>query len=329
MDPKGLGSVKLQMEHKLWGDKPAVKERRRMHDVMDEEGVTQEFAAERFAARRKQKRILEEQAEFYPPIFREKLRDMAFAEHKPLSLRVVVGGNPAAKVSWYRNEIPLERNIRTSTHQSDNGTCTLNIAPAQSGDAGEYKCVARNRLGEVVCRARVPVGSSPDPPSWPIVQGIGSDHALIHWQYPAFDGNSEVLAYKVEYRNRSDNSWMTFSDELIDEKVTVCNLLAGNFYRFRVFARNMFGWSESSYSSEEVRTLHPGDHDLELESTVNAVATYKKTALLRQTSDNVAYGSVAGGRLAERIPGSFEKVSVSLLEADPNDTYDIRKEIYR
>ena len=295
---------------------------------MDEEGVTQEFAAERFAARRKQKRILLEPAEFYPPVFREKLRDVAFAEHKPLCLRVIVAGNPTPKVSWYRNEIPLERNSRTSTHHSEqSGTCTLNLSPAQSGDAGEYKCVARNRLGEVVCRARVPVGSSPDPPTWPIIQRVAGDHALVHWQYPAFDGNSEVLAYKIEYRSRNDNSWQTFSEELIDERVTVTGLQPGTFYRFRVSARNIFGWSESSYSSEEVRTLHPGDGDLVIESAVSMdVQAHRRTALLRQTSDG---GSQALTRLAERIPGSMEKVSVSITDGDPNEFYDFRKEIDR
>lgn len=306
-----------------------------MHDVMDEDptSLIEDYAAERFAARRKQKRVQLEQTEGFPPVFREKLKDLAFPENKPLALRVIVDGNPSPKITWYRNDVPMERNPRTSTHHTENGVSILNISPAIAGDAGEYKCVARNRLGEVACRARVEVGSPPDPPGWPIVEKIGHDHVHIHWQYPAFDGNSEVLAYKVEYRTRNDNNWNIYSEDLMNEKVTVRNLQPGTYYRFRAAAHNIFGWSNSSYSSDEVRTLRPDDlhgHDLHLQASDSLAppVLFPHPTHIRRPSGSVPISSV-GPKPVQRIPGSFEKVSVTMTDGDPNELFDIRKEIAR
>ena len=71
--------------------------------------------------------------------------------------------------------------------------------------------------------------------------------------------------------------------------------------------------------------MHPHDHDLPLATVVvDASAITKRSALLRQTSS-----TTSGNKLAERIPGSFEKVSVSLSEGDPSAYYDLQKELAR
>ena len=57
-DPSGNASFRVKASNKQWGLKPAVKERRRMMEVMDEEGFGQ---AAQLAARRKRRRILAEQ----------------------------------------------------------------------------------------------------------------------------------------------------------------------------------------------------------------------------------------------------------------------------
>lgn len=124
-------------------------------EIMDDEGFGQ---AQQLAARRKRRRILAEQDEEYAPFFREKLKDTAFAEGKAVTLRVVVIGFPLPTVHWYHHEILLENGPHIRTLNNEDGTCLLTITPATGVEAGEYKCVARNKLGESVCRATLQIG---------------------------------------------------------------------------------------------------------------------------------------------------------------------------
>jgi titin len=126
-----------------------------MMEIMDEEGFGQ---AAQLAARRKRRRILAEQTEEYAPFFREKLKDTAFADGKPVTLRVVVVGFPQPTVHWYHHDIPLETGAHIRYLINEDGTALLTLMPASGVDAGEYKCVARNKLGEAVCHASLHLG---------------------------------------------------------------------------------------------------------------------------------------------------------------------------
>lgn len=80
----------------------------------------------------------------------------------------------------------------------------------------------------------------------------------LSWNPPEFDGNAEILAFKLEYRARDDIAWRVVSSDLLHPNVVVQNLTPGVHYRFRVACRNLFGWSSYSFSSNEYRTLSTG-----------------------------------------------------------------------
>ena len=63
-------------------------------------------------------------------------------------------------------------------------------------DAGEYKAVARNKLGEAICHATLQLGMVPDHPSWPVLEYLSSTEMTLSWQPPEFDGNSDILAFR-------------------------------------------------------------------------------------------------------------------------------------
>lgn len=177
-------SWRLKAERKLTSNKPAVKERRRMLDVADEEGTN--AALVRFAALKRQWRMQHERhlaamaaghhrdgtdsaatvdagEEGCAPFFREKLPgSTALQETKPFALRAIVIGTPTPNISWYHNELPLSGDggrISVSSVPTSDGQLIMFIDKAWAGDAGEYKCVARNEFGEAITRAVVNMGS--------------------------------------------------------------------------------------------------------------------------------------------------------------------------
>ena len=59
-----------------------------------------------------------------------------------------VKGKPEPKVEWLKDGQPVVENQRIKI-QFDDGTSTLRFTKTELDDEGEYKCVAKNDLGEV------------------------------------------------------------------------------------------------------------------------------------------------------------------------------------
>ena len=53
-------------------------------------------------------------------------------------------GNPTPTISWTRNGSPVDTSARISFSDDNN---TLTITNVKRTDSGEYRCVARNRVG--------------------------------------------------------------------------------------------------------------------------------------------------------------------------------------
>ncbi len=68
---------------------------------------------------------------------------------------------------------------------------------ARVSDIGVYRCAARNRFGVSLTSAKLSVGDSPDKPTRPIVSQFTRDQVYLVWEAPNFDGNSDILCYKV------------------------------------------------------------------------------------------------------------------------------------
>ena len=132
------------------------------------------------------------------PLTREKLRDMYLLVGAPVLLRCRIDGNPPPRCFWYHNDrLIVGDDDRYKFAQTDDGVTTLSISKARASDIGVYRCAARNQFGVVVTNARLTVGDTPDRPSRPVVAQFTSDQVYLVWEAPSFNGNSDILCYKV------------------------------------------------------------------------------------------------------------------------------------
>ncbi|XP_059145488.1 muscle M-line assembly protein unc-89-like isoform X2 [Physella acuta] len=191
------------------------------------------------------------------PIFTEKLHDLAFSVNDTVILRCKIAGAPSPSVVWYRNEELLNDSGRLKIKLEEDGEASLTIKNAQSYDAGVYKCVGRTKLGRVSNKMRLLIGDVPGRPGQPVVTQISSSKALIIWEAPKSVGHSDVLFYKVDYKEQKNDKW-TVGIYTTQEVALVDFLKPETWYRFRVSATNRFGTGHYSWSSAEYHTKSEG-----------------------------------------------------------------------
>lgn len=91
---------------------------------------------------------LEEVYDMISPRFTQRLQPAQLMDGDELLLPCTVIGHPTPKIQWFRNEEPLEESKGVSILQEANGRCVLTISEVFPEDAGEYTCLATNKIGE-------------------------------------------------------------------------------------------------------------------------------------------------------------------------------------
>ena len=199
------------------------------------------------------------------PLIREKLRDTFLLVGGMCTLRCRVEGQPMPRCYWYHNNrLLVGDDDRIRFAQSDDGVVTLCIAKARVSDIGVYRCSARNPFGLSVTKCKLRVGDTPDRPTRPIVAQHSSEQALLVWDAPAFDGNSHILCYKVDYKPHPDDTTSAYkwtnAHYTIQECCLIEQLEPARTYIFRVSCINTIGVSSYSWASEPVTMLAAGAH---------------------------------------------------------------------
>lgn len=90
------------------------------------------------------------------PVFLKKMDAVVINAGEEARFDVRVSGVPEPKVVWYRgsNEVKDEgRFVHIDAIEED--LFTLVIESSESGDAGQYKCVASNEAGQTSCEAQL------------------------------------------------------------------------------------------------------------------------------------------------------------------------------
>lgn len=98
---------------------------------------------------------LEEVLDMISPRFTQRLQPVQLMDGEELILKCHVIGHPTPKIQWCHNNEPLEDSKGVSISQEANGRCVLTISEVFPEDAGEYTCLATNRIGETSCTASV------------------------------------------------------------------------------------------------------------------------------------------------------------------------------
>lgn len=65
-------------------------------------------------------------------------------------------GVPSPDITWYKNGVPLKPSDKYSIKR-DGDSCCLYVRDITLDDAGQYKCVAKNKEGEDSCEAALEV----------------------------------------------------------------------------------------------------------------------------------------------------------------------------
>lgn len=263
------------------------------------------------------------------PVIREKLKDMFLLVGSIVTFRCRIEGNPMPKCFWYHNDrLIIGDDDRFKFAQTEDGVISLSICKARVNDIGVYRCAARNQFGTTITKARLTVGDTPDRPSRPIVAQYSSDQVYLVWEAPSFNGNSDILCYKVDFKISGDVKW---SNALftIQECCLIKNLQANTNYRFRVSCINTIGISSYSWASEEITTLPEGQSKLTIDHN-QAQTLLKNQYNLEKRSQQFILVKKLDEELSSdksyKIPE--DEVFRMQLNHDPSDLYTVESEIY-
>ena len=206
------------------------------------------------------------------PFFREKPVDKALIEGEPLNLSCLVSSDPKAAVQWLKNDLIFMDDSRLRVVNTEDGWSHLTLDPAMPSDAGLYKVVVRNPLGQSTCSVRVVLGDISGPPDSPLIEAMTDTDILLSWQTPAQLNHSPVICYKVQMGYiDTDIDWVDLADDITHEYFVVDNLRPSHGYKFRVLAKNQFGWSIPSIPSGIVMTPSSGSSRAEFYDALQQV----------------------------------------------------------
>merc|ERR1712088_886685 len=193
------------------------------------------------------------------PIIKERRRFTDVIEGEPLQLACLVASEPKAAIHWLKNDLIFMEDSRLSIVNTEDGYSVFTLNPAAPSDAGLYKVVARNPLGQVTATIRVVLGDISGSPDSPMVEAMTDTDILLSWKTPAQLNHTPVIAYKIQMGYiDTDIDWVDLADDIRHEYFVVDNLRPSHGYKFRVLARNTFGWSIPSIPSGIVMTPSTG-----------------------------------------------------------------------
>lgn len=191
------------------------------------------------------------------PFFREKIEDCVIQENDEVVFRCLAVGNPTPQYSWFRNDSILIESSRVQITQDAEGRSELRLKPGKAYDVGLFKCAARNSHGVALCYARLKIGERPSRPEPPTCKQCSSHQAYVQWYSPKHDGNSRIFCFCLECKE-AGGDWTKVSDAITQEFWVIPDLKPSTSYMFRVSAKNQYGWSEVSLSSEPCTTEAEG-----------------------------------------------------------------------
>ncbi|XP_063238451.1 obscurin isoform X6 [Bacillus rossius redtenbacheri] len=270
-------SLTLNDTHLDWRT-PVIRERRRFTDVMDEEidderkeRINQYGSAEVYSLRRLRRELgtrpdghaeaeamIEYKREGQAPFFREKPQMLPILEDQPAELVCYAVGDPKPVVQWFRNDAVITESHRVKILDEESGRSILRFEPALAIDAGIYKVVARNHVGQTHTRARVVLASTPASPDSPEPAEVSDTEVLLRWKQPRDDGHSAVLCYGLQCKEADKVDWMDVANNIDHEFFVVHDLQPATDYQFRLSARNRIGWSEQGIPTQPVKTKEAG-----------------------------------------------------------------------
>nr|XP_024662255.1 immunoglobulin-like and fibronectin type III domain-containing protein 1 [Maylandia zebra] len=179
-----------------------------------------------------------------------------FTNHKMKSFFVVRAGNsvritvnfeasPRPAIIWLKDNVPVTKRITIS---NSDGSSQLLIPSSERSDSGIYSILVKNLVGQETLSAEVRVTDDPKPPGPVELEENVPGTVTVIWEPSPDEKRDDRLHYTVSKLDSTKRSWVTVADRLFNNKFTVCNIINGREYHFRVYAKNDMGISAPSES---------------------------------------------------------------------------------
>nr|XP_021524270.1 LOW QUALITY PROTEIN: myosin-binding protein C, fast-type [Aotus nancymaae] len=160
-----------------------------------------------------------------------------------LNLVVPFQGKPRPQVVWTKGGAPLDTS-RVHVRTSDFDTVFF-VRQAARSDSGEYELSVQIENMKDTATIRIRVVEKAGPPINVMVKEVWGTNALVEWQAPKDDGNSEIMGYLVQKADKKTMEWFNVYERNRHTSCTVPDLIVGNEYYFRVYTENVCGLSDT------------------------------------------------------------------------------------
>uniref|UniRef100_A0A4W3HIJ6 DS cell adhesion molecule like 1 n=1 Tax=Callorhinchus milii TaxID=7868 RepID=A0A4W3HIJ6_CALMI len=234
-------------------------------------------------------------------------------------------------IRWEKEDtvIDPDRMFRYTVGTKDNGeevVSTLRIVPADRGDSGFFSCHAINSYGEDRGLIQLTVQEPPDPPELEIRE-VKARSMNLRWTQ-RFDGNSLILGFDIEYKNKSDSWDLKQSTRNINPTINQANIVdlhPASVYSIRIYSFNKIGRSDPSkeltVSTEEAAPDGPPMEVILQPVTSQSIRVTWK-APRKELQNGVIRGYQIGYR--ENGPGSNGQYSIVEMKATgDNEVYTL------
>ncbi|XP_042234486.1 obscurin-like [Homarus americanus] len=152
-----------------------------------------------------------------PPIIKEELTDTQVAQGGSAMLECKIGGFPKPELEWTKNGLDVKVGGRFKLLWEDEESVALVIKNVEERDAGLYRVMAKNELGEVECSANLAIKAGPkiknmkkevacvigQPLNYK-VEVEGEPKPEIRWMK---DGKPLVESDRIKFGKDADNVW--------------------------------------------------------------------------------------------------------------------------
>ncbi|XP_062031891.1 myosin-binding protein C, fast-type [Lepus europaeus] len=160
-----------------------------------------------------------------------------------INLVIPFQGKPRPQVVWTKGGAPVDTS-RVHVRTSDFDTVFF-VREAARSDSGEYELSVQIENMKDTATVRIRVVEKAGPPENVMVKEVWGTNALVEWQPPKDNGNSEITGYFVQKADKKTMEWFTVYEHNRHTSCTVSDLIVGNEYYFRVYTENICGLSDS------------------------------------------------------------------------------------
>uniref|UniRef100_A0A8D2IV69 Myosin binding protein C, fast type n=1 Tax=Varanus komodoensis TaxID=61221 RepID=A0A8D2IV69_VARKO len=167
-----------------------------------------------------------------------------------INLVIPFHGKPRPVVTWLKDGKPLdssEIHVRTSDIDT-----ILFIRKAERHHSGVYELSVQ--IENMVDKADLKI-QKPGPAHNVMVKEVWGFNALVEWEPPKDNGNSEITGYAIQKADKKTMEWFTVYEHNRLTRCTVSDLIMGNEYYFRVYSENICGLSETPGVSKNTANI--------------------------------------------------------------------------